>query len=38
MGFGDKLSDKDIDNVLAYIKTYWNEEIYNYQLDLSKSN
>ena len=38
MGFGDKLSDKDIDNVLAYIKTYWNEEIYNYQLELSKNN
>ena len=38
MGFGDKLSDKDIDNVLAYIKTYWNEEIYNYQLELSKSD
>ena len=36
MGFGDNLSDKDIDGVLAYIKSFWPEDKYNYQINLNK--
>ena len=35
MGFGDKLSDKDIDIVLAYMKSDWAKENYEYQLKLN---
>jgi mono/diheme cytochrome c family protein len=35
MGFGDKLSDKEIDSVLAYIKSFWPEKEYEYQINLS---
>jgi len=35
IGFGDKLSDKEIDSVLAYIKSFWSEENYEYQLKLN---
>mgnify|MGYP001405421029 FL=1 len=35
MGFGDKLSDKEIDSVLAYIKFFWPEKEYEYQINLS---
>ena len=35
IGFGDKLSDKDIDSVLAYIKSFWSKENYEYQLKLN---
>ena len=35
MGFGDKLSDKEIDSVLAYIKSFWSKENYEYQLKLN---
>ncbi len=36
IGFGDKLSDEEIDNVLAYIKSYWPKDEYEYQIDLNK--
>ena len=35
MGFGDKLSDKEIDSVLAYIKSFWPKKEYEYQINLS---
>ena len=35
IGFGDKLSDKEIDSVLAYIKSFWSKENYEYQLKLN---
>ncbi|MEK9691239.1 MAG: cytochrome c [Pelagibacteraceae bacterium] len=35
-GFGDVLNDDEIDNVLAYIKSYWPKEKYQYQIDLNK--
>jgi mono/diheme cytochrome c family protein len=35
LGFGDKLSDQEIKQVLSYIKSYWNDEAYNYQLKLN---
>ena len=34
-GFGDVLNDDDIDNVLAYIKSYWPKDKYQYQIDLN---
>jgi len=36
MGFEDSLSDNDIDNTLAYIKSYWPEDKYDFQIDMSK--
>ena len=36
MGFEDNLSDKDIDGVLAYIKSFWPEDKYDYQISLNK--
>ena len=36
MGFGDKLSDKEIDSVLAYIKSYWPKDKYNHQIKISE--
>ena len=36
IGFEDNLSDKEIDSLLAYIKSFWSEEEYEYQLNLSK--
>ncbi|MFL2878974.1 MAG: cytochrome c [Candidatus Pelagibacterales bacterium] len=35
-GYGDKIDDQGIDNILSYIKSYWNEENYKYQINLSK--
>ena len=35
MGFGEKLSDKEIDSVLAYIKSFWPKKEYEYQINLS---
>jgi len=29
MGFGDKISDEGIDNILSYIKSYWKDDIYD---------
>ena len=37
LGFGDKLNDNEIDSILAYIKTYWPEDIYLRHLDMSKN-
>jgi mono/diheme cytochrome c family protein len=34
-GFGDVLNDVEIDNVLAYIKSYWPKDKYQYQIDLN---
>jgi len=36
MGFEDSLSDNDIDNTLAYIKSYWPKDKYDFQIDMSK--
>tara|TARA_B100000795_G_scaffold85528_1_gene62141 strand:- start:252 stop:686 length:435 start_codon:yes stop_codon:yes gene_type:complete len=36
VGFGDKLSDKQIDSVLSYIKSHWENEIYERQILISK--
>ena len=36
MGFEESLSDKDIDNVLAYIKSYWPKNKYEHQIGISK--
>jgi mono/diheme cytochrome c family protein len=36
LGFGDNLEDKDIDSVLAYIKSFWPDDVYQQQINLSK--
>ena len=36
IGFGDKISDKQIDSVLSYIKGHWEDEIYEEQISMSK--
>jgi mono/diheme cytochrome c family protein len=36
IGFEDNLSDKEIDSVLAYIKSFWPKEEYEYQINLNK--
>ena len=36
IGFGDKMSDKQIDSVLSYIKNYWEDEMYDKQISISK--
>ena len=36
MGYEDNLSDKDIDNVLSYIKSYWPKDKYEHQIAISK--
>ena len=36
IGFGDKINDKQIDSVLSYIKSYWEDEIYERQISISK--
>jgi mono/diheme cytochrome c family protein len=36
LGFEDKLKDKDIDSVLAYIKSFWPDDVYQHQINLSK--
>ena len=36
LGFGDNLEDKDIDSVLAYIKSFWPDDLYQQQINLSK--
>jgi hypothetical protein len=38
IGFGDILNDSEIDSILAYIKSYWSEEKYNIQLNISVVN
>ena len=36
IGFEDKLSDNDIDSILAYIKSYWPKDKYDHQINMSK--
>ena len=36
MGFEENLSDKEIDSVLVYIKSYWPKDKYEYQISISK--
>ena len=36
LGFEDKLKDKDIDSVLTYIKSFWPDDMYQHQINLSK--
>ena len=36
VGFGDKMNDKEIDSVLSYIKSHWEDEIYERQISISK--
>ena len=36
VGFGDNLDDKNIDSVLAYIKSYWPDDNYQHQINISK--
>jgi len=36
VGFEDNLSDKDIDSVLVYIKSYWPDDNYQHQTNISK--
>ena len=36
IGFGDKITDKQIDSVLSYIKSHWEDEIYERQISMSK--
>ena len=36
VGFGDKIDDAGIDNILSYIKSYWTDDIYEYQISMSK--
>ena len=36
MGFGENINDEGIDNILSYIKSYWKDDTYEYQLQLSK--
>jgi hypothetical protein len=35
IGFEDKLSNQKIDSILAYMKSYWSKENYEYQLKLN---
>ena len=36
MGYEDNLKDKDIDSVLSYIKSFWPDDYYQHQINLSK--
>ena len=36
LGFEDRLKDKDIDSVLAYIKSFWPDDMYQHQINLNK--
>ena len=36
LGYEDRLKDKDIDSVLAYIKSFWPDDIYQHQINLNK--
>ena len=36
IGFEDKLADKEIDSILAYLKSFWPIEKYEYQIQMSK--
>ena len=32
----DKIDDSGINNILSYIKSYWADDIYQYQISMSK--
>ena len=36
LGFEDSLKDKDIDSVLSYMKSFWPDDVYQQQINLSK--
>ena len=36
LGYEDRLKDKDIDSVLAYIKSFWPDDMYQHQINLNK--
>ena len=36
IGFGDKINNRQIDSVLSYIKSHWEDEIYERQISISK--
>ena len=36
LGFEDNLKDKDIDSVLSYMKSFWPNDVYQQQINLSK--
>ena len=36
IGFEDELSDKEIDSILAYVKSFWPTDKYEYQINMSK--
>ena len=36
VGFGDQMNDRQIDSVLSYIKSHWEDEIYDKQISISK--
>ena len=35
IGFEKNLSDREIDYILGYIKSYWSDEYYNHQISIS---
>ena len=36
LGYEDNLKDKDIDSVLSYMKSFWPDDVYQQQINLSK--
>jgi len=36
LGFEDNLKDKDIDSVLSYMKSFWPNDVYQQQINISK--
>ena len=36
LGFEHKLRDKDIDSILSYMKSFWPDDMYQRQINLSK--
>ena len=36
LGYEDSLKDKDIDSVLSYMKSFWPDDVYQQQINLSK--
>ena len=35
MGFSDKLNDSEIKSVIAYFKSFWSKQNYQYQMRLN---
>ena len=35
MGFSDKLNDAEIKSVIAYFKSFWSNQNYQYQMELN---